>query len=185
MYRHTIENGAFSGVLRKLGTANSFTRASCHSWSREGQTSTTVFQKIRSVPHFLQPPAIDREPDSNAKMYANQMAGRDGANLKAHISSLAFPRKIPVRDRFSNAVFNHFRLRIFSRTNENRLVIAQRAHFRQKLKIDKKAWPELLLQSFLDATYPHQHVILDSTYKKRRSGLKDCSNPVFSFLNNT
>ena len=31
-------------------------------------------KKIRSVPHFLQPPPIDKEPESNAKMYANQMA---------------------------------------------------------------------------------------------------------------
>ena len=29
-------------------------------------------KKIRSVPHFLQPPAIDKEPESNAKMYLNQ-----------------------------------------------------------------------------------------------------------------
>ena len=28
--------------------------------------------KIRSVPHFLQPPVIDKEPESNAKMYVNQ-----------------------------------------------------------------------------------------------------------------
>ena len=38
-------------------------------------TGTQVLQfdkKIRSVPHFLQPPAIDKEPESNAKMYVNQ-----------------------------------------------------------------------------------------------------------------
>ena len=35
-------------------------------------TSTTVWQKIRSVPHFLEPPAIDKEPESNSKMYVNQ-----------------------------------------------------------------------------------------------------------------
>ena len=29
-------------------------------------------KKIRSVPHFLQPPAIDKEPESNAKMCVNQ-----------------------------------------------------------------------------------------------------------------
>ena len=44
---------------------------------------------------------------------------------------------------FSNAVFNHFPLEDFSQTNGNRLVGAPRAHFRQKLKIDKQ--PELLL----------------------------------------
>ena len=31
-------------------------------------------KKIKSVPHFLQPPAIDKEPESNAKMYVNQRA---------------------------------------------------------------------------------------------------------------
>ena len=38
-------------------------------------TGTQVLQfdkKIRSVPHFLQPPAIDKKPESNAKMYVNQ-----------------------------------------------------------------------------------------------------------------
>ena len=44
---------------------------------------------------------------------------------------------------FSNAVFNHFPLEDFSQTNGNRLVGTPRAHFRQKLKIDKQ--PELLL----------------------------------------
>ena len=39
-------------------------------------TGTQVLQfdkkKIRSVPPFLQPPAIDKEPESSAKMYVNQ-----------------------------------------------------------------------------------------------------------------
>ena len=38
-------------------------------------TGTQVLQfdkKIRSVPHFLRPPAIDKEPESNAKMYVKQ-----------------------------------------------------------------------------------------------------------------
>ena len=38
-------------------------------------TGTQVLQfdkKIRRVPHFLQPPEIDKEPESNAKMYVNQ-----------------------------------------------------------------------------------------------------------------
>ena len=60
------------GSLRKRATANHLTRTSCHSWSSKGNTSTTVWQKIRSVPPFLQPPAIDKEPESNAKMYVNQ-----------------------------------------------------------------------------------------------------------------
>ena len=41
----------------------------------EAAMGTQVLQfdkKIRSVPHFFQPPAIDKEPESNAKMYVNQ-----------------------------------------------------------------------------------------------------------------
>ena len=60
------------GSFAKHATASPFNRASCYSWSSNGHTSTTVWQKIRSVPHFLQPPAIDKEPESNAKMYVNQ-----------------------------------------------------------------------------------------------------------------
>ena len=68
----SLPDGSFSGLLRKSATANPFTQASCSSWSSNGHTSTTVWQKSRSVPHFLQPPAIDKEPESNAKMYVNQ-----------------------------------------------------------------------------------------------------------------
>ena len=67
-----LPDGSISGLLRKRATANPFTRASCSSWSSNRHTSTTVWQKMRSVPHFLQPPAIDKEPESNAKMYVNQ-----------------------------------------------------------------------------------------------------------------
>ena len=68
----SLPDGSISGLLWKRATANPFARASCSSWSSNGHTSTTVWQKIRSVPHFLQPPAIDKEPESNAKMYVNQ-----------------------------------------------------------------------------------------------------------------
>ena len=72
MYMCRLTGGSISGLLRKRATASPFTRASCYSWNSNGHTSTTVWQKIRSVPHFLQPPAIDKEPESNAKMYVNQ-----------------------------------------------------------------------------------------------------------------
>ena len=50
----------------------------------------------------------------------------------------AFLLKTPVFGSFfSNAVFNHSPLEDFSQTNGNRLAGAPRAHFRQKLKIDK------------------------------------------------
>ena len=62
-----LPDGSISGLLRKHATANPFTRASCYSWGSNEHTSTTVWQKIRNVPHFLQSPAIDKEPESNAK----------------------------------------------------------------------------------------------------------------------
>ena len=68
----SLPDGSISGLVRMRATANPFSRASCSSWSRNEHTSTAVWQKIRSVPYFLQPPAIDKEPESNAKMYVNQ-----------------------------------------------------------------------------------------------------------------
>ena len=68
MYRLTGASGSFA----KACHGESFTRASCSSWNSNGHTSTTVWQKIRSVPHFLQPPAIDKKPESKRKMYVNQ-----------------------------------------------------------------------------------------------------------------
>ena len=96
----SLPDGSISGLLRKSAMANPFTRASCYSWSSKERTSTTVWQNIRSIRTFLQPPAIDKELDSNAKLYLNQMAWWNGANFKAHISSRSFPCEIPVRGRF-------------------------------------------------------------------------------------
>ena len=72
MYMYRLTGGSISGLLRKPAMANPFTRASCYSWSSNGHTSTAVLQKIISVPHFLQPPAIDKELELNAKVYINQ-----------------------------------------------------------------------------------------------------------------
>ena len=72
VYVHVPAGGSISGLLRKRATANPFTRVSCYFWSSKGNSSTTVWQRIRSVPHFLQPPAIDVEPESNAKMCLNE-----------------------------------------------------------------------------------------------------------------
>ena len=72
MYMYRLTGGSISGLLRKRAMASPYIQASCFSWSSNGHTSTTVWQKIRSVPYFLQPPAIDKEPESNAKMYVNQ-----------------------------------------------------------------------------------------------------------------
>ena len=63
----SLPEGSFSGLFRRRATANPFTRASCYSWSSKGHTILTFDRKIRSIPHFLQPPAIDKEPESNPK----------------------------------------------------------------------------------------------------------------------
>ena len=133
----SLPDGSISGLLRKRATANPFTRASCYSWRSNGHTSTTVWQKIRSVPDFFQPPAIDKEPESNAKMYVNQRRDEMARTWKHILRHDHFRAKYRYVGVFSNAVFNHFPLEDFSQTNGNRLVGAPRAHFRQKLKIDK------------------------------------------------
>ena len=199
----SLPDGSTSGLLQKRATPNPFTQASCYSWSNNGHTSTTVWKKTRSVPHFLQPPAICKEPESNAKMYVNQRRDEMAqtwkhilrhnhfcANYQYKIKrtplwlQLKVSRPRPIFRQihlglgretfscnhkgvhlilwkalqsgralfrledyyianyqyvgvFSNAVFNHFPLEDFSQTNGNRLVGAPRAHFRQKLKIDK------------------------------------------------
>ena len=112
MYMYWLTAGSISGCLPKHATANPFTRASCYSWSSKEDTSTAVWQKTRTVPHFLQPPAIDKSP-SQTQNVCKSKAWRDGTNLKAHIASRAFPSEIPIRGRFSNAVFNHFPLEDF------------------------------------------------------------------------
>ena len=137
-----LTGGSISGLLRKRATANPFTRASCYSWSSNGHTSTTVWQKIRSVPHFLQPPAINNEPESNAKMYVNQRRDEMARTWKHILRHERFHAKYRYVGVFSNAVLNHFPLEDFSQTNGNQLVSAPRAHFRQKLKIDQQ--PKLL-----------------------------------------
>ena len=133
----SLPDGSISDLLRKRATANPFTRASCSSWSSNRHTSTTVWQKIRSVPHFLQPPAIDKEPESNAKMYVNQRRHEMARTWSTYCVTILSARNTGTWAFFSNAVFNHFLLEDVSQTNGNRLVGAPRAHFRQKLKIDK------------------------------------------------
>ena len=70
--------------------------------------------KIRSVPHFLQPPAIDKEPESNAKMYVNQRRdemARTWMHILRHEHFRTEYRYVGVF--LSNAVFNHFPLEDF------------------------------------------------------------------------
>ena len=130
-------DGSLSGLLRKRATASPFTLASCYSWSSNEHTSTTVWQKIRSVPHFLQPPAINKKPEWDEKMYVNQRRDEMVRTWKHILRHDHFRAKYRYVGVFSDAVFNHFPLEDFSQTNGNRLVGAPRAHIRQKLKIDK------------------------------------------------
>ena len=96
----SLPYGSISGLLRKRATANPFTRASCYSWSSNWRTSTTCWQKLRSVPHFLQPPAIDKERESNAKKYVNQRRDEMARTWKHILRHEHFRAKIPVRGRF-------------------------------------------------------------------------------------
>ena len=86
--------------------------------------------KNRSAPHFLQPPAIDKEPEWNAKMYANQRRDEMARTWK-HIFGQHFRTKYRCV-----GVYNHFPLEDFSHTKGNGLVSAQE-HISVKLKTDK------------------------------------------------
>ena len=78
-----------------------------------------------------------KSPESNAKMYVNQTRDEMARTWKHILRHEHFRVKYRYVGVFSNAVFNHFQLENFSQTNRNRLVGTPRAHFRQKLKIDK------------------------------------------------
>ena len=82
-------------------------------------------ENFRSVPHFLQPPAIDKVPESNAKIYVNQGVKRWRSLESTYCVTSISPRNTGTWAFFSNAVFNHFPLEDFSQTNGNRLVGAQ------------------------------------------------------------
>ena len=137
----SMPDGSILGPLRKRATANLYAQASSYSWSSNGHTSTTVWQKIRSVPHFLQPPEMDKEPNSNAKMYVNQRHDEMARTWK-HIILLRHKHFRP-KYRYVGVFFER-RFQPLSvggcfsnqRESINRCP-KQRAHFRQKLKIDK------------------------------------------------
>ena len=71
------------------------------------------------------------------KMYVNQRRDEMSRTWKHILRHEHFRAKYRYVGVFSNAVFNHFLLEDFSQTNGNRLVGSPRAHFRQKLKINK------------------------------------------------
>ena len=131
------------GSLAKHATANSFTWASYSFFEQRGSLLYNGLTKNQERYHTsFNHQRSTKRPKSNAKMYVNQRC-EDWRENKALITSRSFPREIPVLRRFCEHRFHHFPLKDFSQTNGNRLVGAPRAHFRQKLKIDKL--PKLLL----------------------------------------
>ena len=93
--------------------------------------------KNQERPHFLQPPAIDKEPESNAKMYVNQRRDEMARTWKHILRHEHFRAKYRYVGVFFERRFQPLSVGGFFQTNANRLVGAPRAHFRQKLKIDK------------------------------------------------
>ena len=90
-----------SGLLRKRATANPFTWASCSSWSSNGHTSTTLWQKIRSVPHFLQHTSDRQRARVKRKNVCKSKGVTRWSRTWKHIlRHESFPREIPVRGRF-------------------------------------------------------------------------------------
>ena len=135
----SLLDGSISCLLRKRATANPFTRGFLLFLEQQGEHdyySLTKNQERTTLPSTTSDRQRARVKHKNV---CKSKAWRDGANLKAHIASRAFPREKPVRGRFffRTPFSTTFRWRIFSQTNGNRLVGAPRAHFRQKLKLDK------------------------------------------------
>ena len=111
--------------------------------------SLTKKKKINSAPHFLQPPAFDKEPNSRARNVC-QMARKSGHTLHNE----DYRANYRYLDEFLNTVFNHFPLEIFFFLNQEELIIlCPRAHFRQKFKIDKK--PKLHLWIMTSLKWHH------------------------------
>ena len=95
-----LSDGSISGLSRKRAKANSFTRASCYFFSSKEHMSTAVWQSSGAYHTSFNQERSTKSPCQTPKMYVNQMAWRDGVNLKAHIPSRSFPREIPVRGCF-------------------------------------------------------------------------------------
>ena len=67
--------------------------ASSYFWSSKGHTSITVRQKNQERITLPSTTSDRKEPESEAKMFENQLAWPDGVKKEAHITSLAIPRK--------------------------------------------------------------------------------------------
>ena len=73
MYRLTIAGGSILGLLRKRATAISFTLVLVIPGTARGTQVLQFEKKIRSVSHFLEPPAINKSPSQMQKRYVNQI----------------------------------------------------------------------------------------------------------------
>ena len=134
---HRLTGGSISGLLRKRATANPSTRASCYSWRSKGNTSTTVWQKIRRAPHFLQPPAIDKEPESNAKLYVNQRRDEMARTWKHILRHEHFRAKYRYVGVFFERRFQPLSVGEFFSNQWESISRCPKSPFPSKLKIDK------------------------------------------------
>ena len=83
MYMYGLTGGSISGLLRKRASANSFTRASCYSWSSNGHTYYSLTKNQERT--TLSSTTSDRQRAwVKRKNVCKSKAWRDGANLKAH-----------------------------------------------------------------------------------------------------
>ena len=129
----------------KNATASSLTRASCFSWSSKGYTNATGSHQF-SFNHELS--NLSTRAGANAKLYVNPTAWRGRAKKVSKSYITRFSVGVLNNDMwasffFFKHCFQTFSLSIFSQMNENQLVGALRAHFRQRVVIDKQ--PELFL----------------------------------------
>ena len=133
----SLPDGSILGLLRKRATANPFTRASSSSWSSNEHTGTTVWQKIRIVPHFLQPPAIDKEPESNPKMYVNQRRDEMAQTWKHILRHDHFRAKYRYVGVFFERRFQPLSIGGFFSNQRESISRCPKSPFPLKLKIDK------------------------------------------------
>ena len=127
-----------SGLLRSVPRQISSLKPRVSFSNSEGRYCTMVWPKNQER-ITLPSTTSDRQSVQSQTQKCMKIKGvKIGAKMKAlTLRHDHFRAKYRYFDDFSSADFHHFPLEDFSQTNRNRLVGAPRAHFRQKLKIDK------------------------------------------------
>ena len=117
------------------------------------------WQKIRSVPHFLQPPAIDKKPESNAEMYVNQRRDEMARTWKHILRHDHFRAKYRYRGVFFRTPFSTtFRWRIFSNQRESisrcpKGPFPSKTQNRQIARTSPLTYENYVLHSFFPSSY--------------------------------